>query len=1254
MAEQQSEVRPHVSTMPGSTAFVLQTGGSARRRVIKPEGEAPSIVFRVSGVPGHTHNSSAVASVLCDLQRQRGFTHNLTDAWGDAAVAMDEEELGDSVEVDLEDSRFDRAIERAVGEITLIPENCHQEIREPTRSIAEVRTLVAPSDQLQTMTYVEEVGGFVDAQNASSVYMSDYPNISVDLLGQQDLNDASKSDGGAAERWNGKLGTTPVSIRSTDGYLNDDETGEGWNFVVLRDGDNSVGTLDDGTNWYGIVPFKWIQGSKQYQSDPFTVTLRRTVEVGPRPPPVDGVEQPFQNQAESALTVTFPSMHTTPSSNGYCFLAKDYLDAQTILLGATATNGDNYYPEIFVSNVTKPGMQFVSTYAWHGPSAYRFLVGGEYALPGPTRTLSTKGYFATLRNMMPAALAADMRAEFLAFLLVGATEGGTGGTNWEGTNDDDLDAAHPEYKFNNYFSNMNLQGRRSKFPVAGLARNAYSGSTWYPLSDPFPTVAISQQVLAYDGTGVDDTGQEVVRGILAQAGAVTENAWRDSDIVVDLNKTALRRNFEPSGIVPPGIVAQGAAAIDDWFENVDDKNEAQQTLAEAAQQAAIDLAQTAYANAPGPVTLAALEAAEAELTRIITLRIPPFDEWYANSHLYNRRAEFSISSAAGTQGTVLAAFTNASMVNQKMMMVRQDLRFYKGGAVQGFTYDADTGDVTHTKALLYTQSYHLLCDVEEGYGVSATIRASGTIQELFEMGTYIDTNDNNNAKVLHLRSIQLPSDDRLVFAYANAIFQANAWNTVSQEQAALDLAILKEYEGPGFDEGDYVDENGIINVQDVITGLRNLSQALITATYEDFLTMGVGNALEVLMGAAVQAQAPNVRPQLIDYAAAAGSIYATMLFQDLAFGFESERLFFVSINNIGKKTADHKQYHPSVYYFLTSDCVPEAREQTVDGITRMHVCTRVTKLYTWDNTILQHAHLHAQLGSAHGHMKDSICLCQMGSEFQALWFGANGTTSVFDAIKAESRQLGPVFRSQRRISQHLCAPILNPNARLHCSAPLNYETRHLPPELRDFVIRLGDVDWSFLPGKVTMEPLTLYEFNGGNQKPATQDNLLHLPQFRQGSTTELTAAGAFDFEVFSPYGMPSYIAVFARDKDFSVQYKTQPLVKRLSIMCNTTMKKSNTILNADVHQLYHITQRNVHPRSHYTRDDFNDRQVVLLRAEDIGLLGLDPSEYQYEKRAVFRFQGTVDQVGRVTALLIFNNRGLYVHGKQLSVERLVR
>ena len=58
-----------------------------------------------------------------------------------------------------------------------------------------------------------------------------------------------------------------------------------------------------------------------------------------------------------------------------------------------------------------------------------------------------------------------------------------------------------------------------------------------------------------------------------------------------------------------------------------------------------------------------------------------------------------------------------------------------------------------------------------------------------------------------------------------------------------------------------------------------------------------------------------------------------------------------------------------------------------------------------------------------------------------------------------------------------------------------------------------------------------------------------------------------------------------------------------------------------------------------------------MSAEDVGLMGLQLNEYQKAKRARFRFHGTVDQLANITAVLIFNNRGLYIHGKQLSVVR---
>ena len=268
----------------------------------------------------------------------------------------------------------------------------------------------------------------------------------------------------------------------------------------------------------------------------------------------------------------------------------------------------------------------------------------------------------------------------------------------------------------------------------------------------------------------------------------------------------------------------------------------------------------------------------------------------------------------------------------------------------------------------------------------------------------------------------------------------------------------------------------------------------------------------------------------------------------------------------------------------------------------------------------------------------------MPSEYQDMWWEDH-----FKARKDASVKIGPVFQSKVRVSQHLCAPLLNPNRRIGCSAPLNYDSQHLPPELRDFRLELRDVKWDFLPGVKTLENLVMYEFNGGNQQQEQEESLLHLPQFRQFNTST-TPENSFELEIFSPYGMPSYIAIYARDPDFERDAARQPVIKELNIQSDTTMKKSNSILEAREHELYHMTQRNVHPHAEYDRYRYRNRQVILLSAEDIGMLGL--AEYQAQKRARYILRGSVDRAATVTALFIYNNRGLLVHGREISVVRV--
>ena len=129
-------------------------------------------------------------------------------------------------------------------------------------------------------------------------------------------------------------------------------------------------------------------------------------------------------------------------------------------------------------------------------------------------------------------------------------------------------------------------------------------------------------------------------------------------------------------------------------------------------------------------------------------------------------------------------------------------------------------------------------------------------------------------------------------------------------------------------------------------------------------------------------------------------------------------------------------------------------------------------------------------------------------------------------------------------------------------------------------------------------------------------------------------------------GVPGYLCIFCRDSDGDLE---QPLIKRLSMQNRTTMKKSDSVINTDVHELFHMTQRNVHPRSEYDSDAFNRRQTLLLATEDIGIMGLEARHYQRQKRVQIRVSGLCTNVGTVTVIFIYNNRGLFVKGRQQSV-----
>jgi hypothetical protein len=269
-------------------------------------------------------------------------------------------------------------------------------------------------------------------------------------------------------------------------------------------------------------------------------------------------------------------------------------------------------------------------------------------------------------------------------------------------------------------------------------------------------------------------------------------------------------------------------------------------------------------------------------------------------------------------------------------------------------------------------------------------------------------------------------------------------------------------------------------------------------------------------------------------------------------------------------------------------------------------------------------------------------------------FAGNGNQGLEPYMQSTR---GFAYRGRQRITQPLCAPILNPDVRIGCYPPLNFGTRHLPPEMRDFRLELRDVDFSFLPtpsnGSWDFEPLKMYQFAGGNQIATAQDALLYLPQFKH---FEFTAGSNFTETIYSSNGLPSYFAIFCRSMLPSVANDydaAQPMIESLNIRCDTTKRKSNVVCdNLDKSYLYHMTMRNVHPRSQYNSSSYNNRQVVLLAAEDIGIMGLQVRDYQRVRRVRFEFSGTVNGPGKLHVLLIYNNRALEVYGADMKVVHL--
>ena len=259
-------------------------------------------------------------------------------------------------------------------------------IREPTRSIGEVRTLVTPKARLNTLTYVEEQGGWrvpdpvafppAGAEPNTGLrpmLTSIYPDIAIDMRPLSAVQQGPTA----------VLDTTPgnLFLLGSDGFK--------WLVESAGNGQGVLGTILGPAVWDGTVTFKWDPDAHRYKSAQLTVRLNTVYQLK-----VDGTPDLHANgngirynqlgvanaNENPRIYVTFPAMQTSEAQDGYCWLSQ--IDNEEALSVATATSGFLLAKrtEVEVTGI----LGHVGPFFWIGQPAYRIPVGSRYAHPGPS------------------------------------------------------------------------------------------------------------------------------------------------------------------------------------------------------------------------------------------------------------------------------------------------------------------------------------------------------------------------------------------------------------------------------------------------------------------------------------------------------------------------------------------------------------------------------------------------------------------------------------------------------------------------------------------------------------------------------------------------------------------------------------------------------------------------------------------------------------------------------------------------------
>ena len=1426
MAQLRPEVRPDVTSMPVD-GFVMQTGGSARRRVVQFDESMNS--YKVTGVPGHTHNTSAVCSVLVDNTERSNVPFTISNDFANQAVVHTAPRYTDSAAVD--ESEYDRAIERGIGEIAIIPENCHQEIREPVRDIYELRTLVTPKDKLDTLTYVEEVGGFVDqatgevpVDSNNQVAEPTYPDVQIDLFHDHPAPVAVANvvaHQAGVHEGTGNHQDLAHELRFTSDWSsgnfsrNNTGVGSGTAFAVLvRPFPDDTYATKDGAAWDGVVTMSWDANRKLYSCPSFEVIFDRVLET-------KTFAGSVSQQTHSDFEVQFPELTTDVSTDGQCLFAT-----------GDRPLGDGGLPKTIECTVNQASLSagITDSILKFGVFPFRIATGYDSVIYGKGKTES---YFARVRNTTE-----SLKMQHVKEIpnAVGLWHNAGGAThellelqvrNELVGNTNRASSEMPLISNRNEVPGTSWNGLPNTIDNANLAFGWCYGSNGTTTSEAFntrPFNTIAGLTPAVRALMVAEPIQPAAAGWQAAANALPENmrkrvrrvfqpqnlmiqerlpdAYDEDDekagtpfvqfqqylkseedddrltlsenvYMIEITTTPLVGNATVANVpyqsnehydlvtTKLGIEVQRQQAIVTAIQAVIDQHNANIVHVKAGTTLDVfsDTTGDVQVDYPAGYNFQGADNIDAKVIKISgqidisenTKRTVMAEHVLAQTHVSNHRngigflfgtkvsddvaTLFPVENPELSLELALTAVNNAAVgavTDTHMVMIPSTIRFlFRNRSMAWVHRGDDDADQRHlgnsefglqvddlqTKGNYQQQEtamFQVWTDMSEHEvdGGTTTLKLSMNMQSLFDIQQvhqdraeladqqWRPTGENNDVpnpqtqnalrntvagKQILVMSVG-PRDDVQEKELARLTAAADDATGDSAEEAQYTTALsnLETASVNKFTDWLHAFTYGNVGVIEVVEDATDLFAQLVNKNVA--YQRGLGNlATNLDRSALVQNRRVKMIPKRII------SIYNELngeldeeddiiYLVDVHINFDKNRQLSLVMNDRGTNAVPKK---PTTLLFDSDNCTPMLFwDETynfanlvtkVTGVREMRLGTTAAErvaetgtyafgladTFTWamaraDDAAPNAAYsagLLARIGNTPNGSRDKnrawATLYQAPLKFQDLYWNE----APFKQRIADSEVRGVVHRSRLRVSQHLCAPLLNPNRRIGCSAPLNYDSMHLPPELRDFRIVLHDRDFSFLPGSTetaTLEPLVLYEFNGGTQDPGVKDSLLYMPHFRTFSTT--TTDQTFELEVFSPYGNPSYLALFARSKVRPTEYVKQPLIKTLSISSGTTMKKSNTILEAREHELFHLTQRNVHPRAEYNRHTNQKRQVVLLCAEDIGDMGI--ARYQKEKRANFVFRGTLDVPAKVTALFIYNNRGLSIHSREIGVVRV--